>query len=132
MENEDEDDSKISLEDPKNNKEVIMNAVCRIVLLGAILSSIVPVSLLLKTKTILQATVLSKKNVNAMAFTEPYLVIRALSLVTGIVSSISFASFRGVFEFDKTLYATLFTSFINIVFHPMLMFKHNLGVKGEG
>ena len=100
-------------------------------LLGAILSSIVPVSLLLKTKTILQATVLSKKNVNAMAFTEPYLVIRALSLVTGIVSSISFASFRGVFEFDKTLYVTLFTSFINIVFHPMLMFKHNLGVKGE-
>ena len=121
MENEDEDDSKISLEDSKNNKEVIMNAVCRSLLLGTILSSIVSVALFLKPKTILQATILSKKNVNAMEFSEHYLVARALSLVPSVISSISSASFRGTLEFYAPFHVTLFTSIIDMVSHPMLM-----------
>ena len=130
MENEDEDDSKISLEDPKNNKEVIMNAVCRIVLLGAILSSIVSVALFFKPKTISQATMLSKKNVSAMEFAEPYLVARTLSVLPSVISNISSASFRGTFDFYAPFHVTLFTSIIDILSHPMIMFKCNLGVKG--
>ena len=77
-----------------------------------------------------QAMMLSNKNVNAMSFAEPYLVIRALSVVPSIVSSTSFASSVGVLDFGTPLRVALFTSIINIALHPMLAFKHNLGVKG--
>ena len=65
-----------------------------------------------------------------MEFAEPYLVIRALSVVPIIISSISFASFREFIYFDTPLHITLFTIIINIVLHPILMFKYDLGVKG--
>jgi len=57
----------------------------------------------------------------AMQYAAPYLRIRALSLVTSLVSATGFAAYRGLLDTVTPLKVSLATNLMNLVLDPLLM-----------
>jgi putative MATE family efflux protein len=71
-----------------------------------------------------------QKNASTRVYAEPYLTIRALSLVPALLSTVSFATFRGTMDIVTPLRISLLSNIINIVLDPLLIFNAGLGVSG--
>ena len=66
----------------------------------------------------------------ARKFAEPYLKIRALTLIPALLSTVAFASFRGTMDVVTPLKISLFSNLINCLLDPILIFEGGLGIAG--
>lgn len=66
----------------------------------------------------------------AEAYALPYLRIRALSFAPALLSTVGFASFRGVMDTMTPLRVATFSNLLNVLMDPVLMFWAGLGVAG--
>mmetsp|Transcript_7692 Transcript_7692/g.13003 ORF Transcript_7692/g.13003 Transcript_7692/m.13003 type:complete len:513 (-) Transcript_7692:228-1766(-) len=64
------------------------------------------------------------------AFAEPYLAIRGLTFGFGLLSTVSFAAFRGTLDITTPLKITAISNIVNVVMDPILIFPLKLGVSG--
>lgn len=120
--------SLVSTEHAKKNKDGVEIAICHSMIVGILVSSLASILLLIKPKLVLRMVL--SKDASVMKYAEPYLVIRSLSIIPSIISSIGFASFRGIFKPDIPLYISFVASMINVILHPLFIFKCNMGVAG--
>ncbi|CAK9064770.1 Protein DETOXIFICATION 44, partial [Durusdinium trenchii] len=60
----------------------------------------------------------------------PYCRIRGFSLIATLCSSVSFATFRGLLDFETPLRVALATNVVNALLDPVLMNTLGLGVSG--
>mmetsp|Transcript_12318 Transcript_12318/g.27616 ORF Transcript_12318/g.27616 Transcript_12318/m.27616 type:complete len:545 (-) Transcript_12318:5-1639(-) len=66
----------------------------------------------------------------ARAFSEPYLAIRGLTFAAGLLSTVSFAAFRGTMDLATPLKITAASNLVNVVMDPVMIFAAGLGVSG--
>ena len=66
----------------------------------------------------------------ARKYAEPYLTIRALTLLPSLLSTVAFASFRGTMDVVTPLKISLFSNVVNCVLDPLLIFNAGLGMAG--
>lgn len=71
-------------------------------------------------------------NAPARSFALPYLQLRALSFVPALLSTVGFASFRGVMDTVTPLKVSVVSNLINVLMDPILMFHvcGGMGVAG--
>lgn len=66
----------------------------------------------------------------ARLFAEPYLAIRGLTFMAALLSTVSFAAFRGTLNILTPLKISLFSNLVNVVLDPLLIFTFKMGVPG--
>ena len=66
----------------------------------------------------------------AWEYASPYLLIRSLTFVPAILSSVGFAVFRGNMDVVTPLRIALFSNLLNVIVDPLLIFNANMGVAG--
>ena len=66
----------------------------------------------------------------ARKYAEPYLTIRALTLLPSLLSTVAFASFRGTMDVVTPLKISLFSNFVNCILDPLLIFNAGMGMAG--
>jgi putative MATE family efflux protein len=66
----------------------------------------------------------------ASEFALPYLRIRALSFVPALLSTVGFASFRGVMDTVTPLRVVFFSNLLNVIMDPILIFWAGWGISG--
>jgi Na+-driven multidrug efflux pump len=76
-------------------------------------------------------TLVLAKESGARAFAEPYLCIRALTMVPALLATIGFAVFRGTLDVVTPLKISLISNIVNIILDPILIFTFKGGVAGS-
>lgn len=66
----------------------------------------------------------------ARMFAEPYLAIRGVTFIAALLSTVSFAAFRGTLNLVTPLKISVFSNLVNVILDPLLMFTFKLGVPG--
>ena len=66
----------------------------------------------------------------ALVYALPYLRIRALTLVPALLSTVSFAVFRGSLDIVTPLRISVVSNLVNILLDPLLIFGFGMGVPG--
>eukprot|EP00594_Rhizosolenia_setigera_P006931 CAMPEP_0178950594 /NCGR_PEP_ID=MMETSP0789-20121207/6743_1 /TAXON_ID=3005 /ORGANISM="Rhizosolenia setigera, Strain CCMP 1694" /LENGTH=614 /DNA_ID=CAMNT_0020631345 /DNA_START=369 /DNA_END=2213 /DNA_ORIENTATION=+ len=118
----------VSKEHAKNDKEGVQDAICQAMFLGFIISIFGTGLMLTKPDLVLKSVL--QADAPAMEFAKPYLFIRAFSFLPSLITTTSFAAFRGILDTVTPLQISLFSNFFNAVFDPILIFNQNMGVRG--
>lgn len=66
----------------------------------------------------------------AWAHAKPYLMIRALTFIPAMVSTVGFAAFRGTMDVRTPLRISLQSNLLNMIADPFFIFQLGLGVAG--
>ena len=97
-------------------------------LVGILIAAIGTPLMLLRPEAGLMSVL--KTNAPAMKFATPYLKIRALSFLPGIISLVGFSAYRGTLDMVTPVKITFLTNLINAVLDPFLIFTMGMGVRG--
>jgi putative MATE family efflux protein len=66
----------------------------------------------------------------ARSYATPYLIIRALTFLPSLLSTICFAAFRGSLDAITPLKISLLSQLVGVVLDPLLMFRFGMGISG--
>lgn len=69
-------------------------------------------------------------NSGAWEHSRPYLMIRALTFIPAMLSTVGFSAFRGTMDVVTPFKISLLSNIINIIGDPILIFRFGLGVPG--
>lgn len=69
-------------------------------------------------------------NSGAWEHSRPYLMIRALTFIPAMLSTVGFSAFRGTMDVITPFKISLLSNIINIIGDPILIFRFGLGVPG--
>ena len=111
-----------------NNREEIQDRVGEAIFL-ALVMGVVGMGFLNVFRDLCLSSVLKPESA-ARIHAEPYLFIRSLTFVPTILSTVSFAVFRGMFDIVTPLKIAAISNIINVLLDPFLIFNAGMGVAG--
>lgn len=112
----------------ENDQTQIQDRVGEAMFLASIMG-IIGMALLCANPTRALNTVLDASS-GARVFAEPYLAIRALTLIPSLLSTVGFATFRGTMDVVTPLKISLVSNIVNCILDPIFIFKFGMGVSG--
>ena len=112
----------------ENDKEQIQERIGEAMFIATIMGTLGCVGLSLVPEKALNLVLDSGSG--ARKYAEPYLTIRALTLLPSLLSTVAFASFRGTMDVVTPLKISLFSNFINCVLDPVFIFNAGMGMAG--